>query len=243
MSTFNIFIDSKSRDLGTNTAPFYKFTNPEMRKAKTGFSVGLQEAILPNIGYNVNGFTNTIIMSENGANISFTMDEGNYDVFDFIQELETLLNANSLAGATYDVDFYAVTSKITITCVGATFAIIGNEGFLNVIGFTSSSSEVDVKTGDYPINLSGPAFVDVVCSLRTDNVNSAGNPQLFARIPLDVPYFNVKFYQNAVFDDIHVRDFTLQDVQVSLHTQYGTFYEIPDNFMWTLTFKVHFVNT
>ena len=206
--------------------------------------MSLQKVEFP---HNVYPFTddNTIIYFTDPESADLpvfaTFTNGIYTGAELAAELQTQMNAVS-AGSPFTVTFSDQTAKFTFAVAGGTGVVSFYSGLANAneeLGIGESMfSPASAHTSTYPVNLSGPQYVDLMTNFSTHNYSVSSAPNIFARIPLLETFGNIIFYEPHTDDPLFVSETQLNTVTVRLMNDKGVFYKLPENAHFSMTLKI-----
>lgn len=210
-----------------------------------GFSMTLVSAELPNGVYPLNSFYNTIAVSEAGgaaATITATITASNYTGATLAAHLKTILDAASVAqgnSETYTVSYDSATKKLTFSATGNfAFVAVANSAY-EALGITTlGGSTASPVVADYPINISGSAYVDLASNFHVQNWNSTSTSNIIARIPLSGAFgdvINVSFPESL---PLVVSGPSISDLHLRLLDDQGNPWRLPPNFHLSLVFRI-----
>lgn len=128
---------------------------------------------VPSTQYNVKSTNNTVYFND-GSDHNFALTPGNYDVYDFIAELQTQFNTVS---TDYLVTYSNVSMKITIANPTLNFSLLFGTNTTNsmsgLLGFDNvDSASVLAHTGNNCINLSLPLYLCCFIDEFDNSVNA-----------------------------------------------------------------------
>lgn len=195
------------------------FVNGDIRTLGPGsYKFTVKEVIFENLIPNISKYNNVFQVRYNGALNTTVFNPGNYNINSFMDALDSFLLAiDSNLTANYDV----TTGLLSINIPNGSTLIFPREPplnpfieensylypggpldrFLDLIGFEPQTfcnrafvGPVTIK-GVSPVNLYGTTFIDVNVNANLGGVHMTNsNLQHLIRIPIDVPYGQVKAY-------------------------------------------------
>ena len=241
MSSLLLF---NTRDSETDT-PYDTFWPIHVSRLNnlTRFKITLQNIEFPNVVYPINRFNNNLYFSEDDAgSFTATLTPNGYTGTQLAAELKTQLEA---AGAgTYTVTYDTQSKKMTIAVAGAVAAFQFLTGVNNAYGELgyelTSASDADAAsyTSDYPINISGSAYVDVVTNFSTHNHSVSTTSNVFARVPLADSFGSVVLYEPHTDDSLFVNATEIGFFNMHLRDDKGNVWELPKNAHVSLALKI-----
>jgi hypothetical protein len=201
--------------------------------------VTITNITFPNLSYPVNEFNNTIVFQEDSVNtdIVATLTEGVYSASEFATELKTRLDA---AGSnTYTIAYNASTYKYTVTTSGTNLRFMPETTANDLIGLdlVSTPSFAASVTSNYPIRLDGSQYVDIVCSIPSNNTASNNRP-VFKRIPLTSSFGSVQFASFEIEDSQPFRSGDLSSIDIRLQDDAGNPFVLPSNAIVQYTMRL-----
>jgi len=232
MSNFFINIDSRNRSYGSN-ALFTVTLNDFDLSPGTHVAVSLSEFSMYNLQYPVNSTNNSIIFKEANDDVTeytATLDEGNYTGAEIATEIALQLNTSTGNAYTYSVAYDSKTGKLTITLtLPEVFKLVSaNE----IYGYSAGTGFASVTTGNYPLNMSGVEYIDVLIpTLSNSNVTTNDNIYgLIKRIPLEVAWGSLLSYKSMESDDsIEVDAGYLNNLRIDVRNPDASIYDLPEN--------------
>jgi len=203
--------------------------------------ISVDQVILFNLQYPINQYNKTITFQENsdtGVSYTATLTEGSYTGSEIATEIASQLTANTGNAITYTGSYDNNTGKLTISASALNFKLTSiNE----IFGYEVMTSFASSKVGDYPVNLSGPDYVDLLCpSLVNDNMisRSLTTTGIMKRIPLTVGFGGLVNYQSSQPDDSIIVDRSyLETIRMKLQNPDGSSYLLPSNSHVSITLR------
>ena len=123
-----IFISSSHRSHGTPTN--FRIDLKEDQETGPECHASVRNVCLPNIFFSIMaGVNNKLYVYEQHSpqtgsqNITIEVPEGHYTNTQLANKLKLLLDAATLSGRTWSVDYNAITQRMTFLCNGGTFQI------------------------------------------------------------------------------------------------------------------------
>jgi hypothetical protein len=196
----------------------------------TNFSLSLQSAELANTVYPINRFYNKIYFKENaGATLTASLDFNNYTGTEFASEVQTKLN--SVGTLSYTVAYDNQSKKLSIsTTIGNTFQLVeGTNDVYREMGYAVPTADSISLISDYPVRLDGSAWVDILSSVGHMNYSSNGRDNVLSRVPLNVPFGNVIFYENESDDFLRTLSSDISTLELRMVDDRNNPFELPNN--------------
>lgn len=166
----------------------------------------------------------------------------NYDGTTLATELATNLSFNSPNGYTYVVAFDAETKKLTIQeGAGDPFRIVdGPYSAHREIGMDLSVTafQTTAFTLSDPIDVSGSKYVDLLSNVTSSNISSSTNSNILYRIPLNVPFGSILFFQNSSDLFLNMNTENIDAFSISLRDDRGLPVTLPSNVSISYVFKL-----
>lgn len=235
MSTFLIL---NTKDSYTNEPSNASFNLSNFQETNFYNKISLVNVTFPNLQYPVNSNNNVIVFEEDGVGTDFTatLTEGTYTATELITEIQTQMDA---AGAnTYTVTYNSNTYKYTWTTSGTSLRFTSDSTADKVLGLdTSVGSFAASVTSSYPIRLDGTQYVDVICSIPSNNITSDNKP-VYKRIPVVVSFGEINFIESQFDDFLNLRANNLISLDIRLIDDTGSAYSLPVNSEVQYTFKL-----
>lgn len=208
------------------------------------YSISFQSFSAPNSAYPFNSVrgNQSVSVSENGGGaFTITIAENFYTGIQLASFLQTELTANSTNVLTYTVTYDTQSNKMTISVPGPDtiqLVAVSNDAY-SELGFTNiPSSTASSLTSDYPIDISGTQFVDIIASLSTNNYASNGRTNIFSRVPMTVAFGGILFYENQTDDSLKITDDSLDFLEIQVRDDRGKFWTLPVNANIQYVFKM-----
>ncbi len=208
-----------------------------------GYKLNLESVEVPNGVYPVNEYYNKVsVLEGGGATLTVTLTSSNYTGSTIVSHLATLLTTESAATgstATYTGSYDSSTKKITISS-SSTFAFraVANDAY-ELLGIETLTASVGAsKTGDYPVNLSGSAFVDLVTNFSSNNWTSGYSSNVLGRIPLTGSFGDVLQVQFPAKDPIQISGSGFSEFKCLMRDDHGNPWKLPGNMHLTMVLRI-----
>lgn len=190
----------------------------------------LKSCIIPNLEYGVRPDNNTLIIRENGddlTDITITIEPSNYDSTSLVDFLNAEINL--LASNSYQVLYEELNKKLTIALLSGTSFKIVDSPALNILGWTQTNF-VPSYIGVNPVRLDLPdQFLIQFQGLNSLNHHSSGAHDIIASVPVTVSYGNILFYQDHSDEYIPFKKTQLQNISLRILDQNSRQVILPSN--------------
>lgn len=206
------------------------------------YKVRVVSVEFPNAVYPVNDYNRSFAFIENGSSTVLVgaIPRGVYTGASLASAFQIQMNVRSSAdgyGRTYTVVYDSVLRVLTIS-VGAThtfsFADIPFNAY-DIFGLdVREFSFVDVKIGDYPVNVAGTQYIDVLTNLQIPSHSSCGSTNVLTRVPVIAPFGEVVYHQPAYSETFEVFDQHVYEIYIQLKDDKNNFYQLPDNMYFSM---------
>lgn len=217
-----------TKDSYTNEPSNASFNITNFKEANNYSKISLTSVILPNTVYPINSFNNVIVFEEDGNATDFTatLTPGGYTATELATVIKDSMDA---AGAnTYTVTYDTNTYKYSIGSTG-TFRFTSDSTAGDVLGVdTEVSSFASSLTSLNPVRLDGSQYVDIICSIPSNNITSDNIP-VYKRIPLTVPFGEVLYYKSEFDDWLSLRATNLISLDIRLIDDKANPFLLPSN--------------
>lgn len=235
-----LFLNTRDGEVDENYNNFWSIDLPRLNMLRD-FRISLQNIEFANTVYPINRHNNKLYFSEDGnPTVTATLSVNSYTYTTMAVELKAQLEA---AGAgTYTVTYNTSSKKFTIAVSGGATNfqwVTGVDNAYEELGFDESLFTNSISlTSNYPINLSGSRYVDVVTNFSGFNHSVSTTANVLVRVPIDVNFGSVVFYEPNTDDNLFVSADQLDDIYVQLRDEKGNFWELPKNSHLSITFKI-----
>ena len=184
-----------------------------------------------------------LIVNENNNVLNYTIDsssylitipEGNYDVYDLINQMKTQFSNN---GHTFSITFNINNGLLTFSHLTLPFSFLANSTLKEIIGFSSAISSVsNIMTLPYPLNLLGTLKLKIISkNLITDNYDS-GIADLLEVIPVNTGPFNLITFDN--YNHINLLKTTkIDNIDFQILDSFNRFIDF-NNQNWSITLSL-----
>jgi PHD/YefM family antitoxin component YafN of YafNO toxin-antitoxin module len=181
--------------------------------------ISLVSAEIPNTFYNINDNNNKLYITENLVPKTIIIPIGNYNIYQLVNELQTLLGPN------YTVTYNQITNKLNILLivVMSTVFLFSISSIRDVIGFKSSTLTIinnQSITSDYVCNLNytNVLYLQTDITELTSVYSQTKEPINFLnKIPINSPQnFMIFFYPTQKSHEIYVQSGNIQKITLTI---------------------------
>ena len=241
-----IFLSSRANRNTESYDAVYSLNVPRLNHMQA-YGLSLQNIEFPNVVYPINEYNNQFSFSESGgATITTTLTSNSYTGTQFVAALAAQMTAVSVAVRTYTGSYDSQTKKATITVGAGTFRFMPNAStalsLYESLGMDESllttRTTAASQTSEYPINVSGSSYVDVVTNLSTLNYSLDTTANVLVRIPLINAFGSMVFYEPSTDDRLAVDGQNLTELEVRLRDDHGNPWKLPSTAHLSITLKV-----
>lgn len=240
--TSHIYLNTRTGNGDKNYATSWYVNDPRLQNINK-FKITLRSVEFPHSVYPINAYNQNFHVTEDGVNTltasPLQLPSSLYTGSSIASTMQTLLNDASTD--MYTVTYDTSTKKLTITNTTGTFAFVEtNNNCYEELGFGENAFDTLVSSvvSAYPINISGTQYIDLLSNLASLSYSNASTGHVLARIPIDVAFGSVVFYQNALQEDLEITNSHIDEIFVSLVDDKGNYYELPDNAHMSLVFSL-----
>jgi hypothetical protein len=177
----------------------------------------------------------------NNPNITYTatLTPQNYNAQEFVDEIVSQMTSSSGNGYTYTGSFNDQSKKITINSTGNfRFDETYYEAGFNVIQLFFDTT----YTGNNTVRIDGSMYIDVLSNLGTYTYSSDGRSGILFRIPLNVPYGSILYYENKNEDWFQVSANDMSYFEFRLRDCENKPWTLPSNCDVSITMKLRLIN-
>jgi hypothetical protein len=234
-----VLLNTRDSETSVNYNTFWQIQRPQLNTLK-GFKLSLQNIEFANTVYPINANNNIVTFDEGGGSLTATLTANSYTGSELASHLKTQMDAAVGAGDTYTVTYDSQSKKLTIASTGTYFFVSGvaNHAFDELGITTLDDAAAASRTSDVPINVSGSQYVDIVTDLSNLNYSSSTTAHVLARVPLNVAFGQVVFYEpnndGSLFSTVDHLDY----VSMALRDDKGNLWELPSNSYVSLVLKL-----
>jgi len=200
--------------------------------------IALIEINVPNIVYPINSNNNTLVFEEDGAATDFTatITPGAYSASELATEIKSVMDA---AGAnTYTITYNSITFKYTVATSGTSLRFTSDTTAGKVIGVeVSNNSFASSITSDYPVRLDTSQYIDIQCSIPSNNITSDSRP-IYKRVPLRVAFGELLYASWEPDDYLPLRVGSIVSLDLRLTDDAGNAWVLPRNASVQYTFRL-----
>jgi hypothetical protein len=247
MSTL-LFLSSRDSSSDSTYNPYWSIQIPRLNTIEA-FVISLQNIEFPNTVYAINEYYDTFYILETSTFLlGIVLEHKNYTGSELAIELAAKLTAASAAsgaGWTYTAAYDAQTKKFTFSSANPAelwaWVESGSTMFGELGVHTFDGANTQVKTSDYPINIAGSQYVDIVSNFSTHNWSASTTANVLARVPLPVAFGQVVYYESSTEDRIFTSATEITEVSLQLRDDRGNPWKLPPTQHLSLTLKVDLI--
>ena len=242
-----LFLSTRDQQANDVNNAYWNINMPRLETLRS-FKLSLQNIEFPNTVYPINATNQSITVEEVTGLLSFPViiPSQNYSAPELKTTLISILNTASASFGntlTYTVTYDTQTKKFTIGSSGSGFRFVAiNLDAYQELGFDegglSFSTAGTTHTGDWPVHLAGTNFIDVVTNFSTFNHSVGTTSSVMVRVPINVPFGNLVFYEPSTDDDMFITSSQLNEVYMQLRDDKGYLWPLPNNAHVSLTLKI-----
>lgn len=200
------------------------------------YSISFESIIFPNTYYPINQTNNQVYFQENsitGVTYNCALTIQSYNGAEMAVELQTQLNATAGIANTYVVTYDTQKKKLQVSAgvlPNSIKFVSGTNNANALLGFDTTLQNFDnFNEAENPIDITGPLFVDVVSNISASNFSTSNRSNILARIPIQVPFGSIVYYQDTTDDKIKTNYNGLTNLEFRLLTDKGDQYILPSN--------------
>jgi hypothetical protein len=220
-----LFLNTRDSDGGNNYETFWHFARPDLNMPRA-FTLSLKNVEFPNTVYPINEFNQNVYFNEGAATLTATLTPNDYTGAQFATEIKTRMDA--AGGQVYTVTYDAQSKKLTLSAPGNFQLESGANDALEEMGFETLVSSTSM-TSDYPINISGSAFMDVVVDIANRNFSTSTSSHVLCRVPLNVSFGQLVFYEPPSHAKMFISKERFDQLYISLRDDRGKQFKLPNN--------------
>lgn len=238
MTSKFLFLNTKYSD-NPNTPNDTSWNIPTKFSESSLHKIQLHSMTLPNLVYTTKLQTITFQENNTATDLTFTFPAGTYQPSELTTALKTGLDG---AGAnSYTVAYDSVTDKITITCTGTNFKLVGSSDtstLYNVLEQCQfqTGSFVTTLTSLYPIKIDGTSTVEVMCSKINSNYSSDNSKSNTLFVCPVGNYAETTTYQTSTDSPLELTS-NIGSIDLRLLDEEGNDFELPPNAIVTYILK------
>lgn len=216
----------------------WQIKRPRISTARE-YRLALTHVEVPNAVYPINEYNNQVYYVDVGVGttVNVALTVGSYTYNEFI----TMWNATVGAAGPTITAYDDKTHYFEFTSANANefYFEQGDNDVIEVIGVKpDTSSTTLVLSSEYPINLSGSQYFDILSDFSTHNYTTTQDVNILARIPLIVGFGNVLYWQASTDETLYVTSDTLDQVHVYLRDDHGNPWKLPKTAHMSLVLKI-----
>jgi hypothetical protein len=254
-----LFLSTRNSQVTETYDALYSVYLPRLNILK-GYYMALQNIEFPNTVYPINSKNNVLLwddyddsLAATVSNLQITVPENNYTGPQLATKLQELMRAVSTIDYIVSYDDQAKKMVFQGDVNDTLLWVSVSNSMYEELGFSetgaSFSTAQDITPGadltaannfssDHPINISGTAYVDVVTNLSTLNHSLGTTANVLVRVPMNVAFGNVVFYEPATDDALFIPAQRLDEFFVQLRDDKGNSWELPPLSHVSMTMKI-----
>jgi hypothetical protein len=191
-------------------------------------TLSVQNAQIPISFYNISNLYNYLDIRENDVTFSIQIQSGNYNIYQFINALTSLLNNNSPNLLTYTLTYSTIRNKITIKHNDSDITTTllfqsGSNAYRDIGPLLGCVDDFNVYNYDLElpntVNMMPTNSLYIRTSLSSKNAIATrvnGYTDILSKIPINSPPNTVLFYQNITFYKINTNISQLSYINIRL---------------------------
>lgn len=240
MASSYIFLNTDD-SLNPNTPYDSSFNLNSKINDLSSTKMALSTVQFSNTVYPINSFYNTFVCQENNAlgTMTLTLAPNNYTGTQIASYLQTVMNAGTTQATVYTVSYNSQSKFLTFSGTN-NFKILATSTCLRELGISSRgmSSPQITFICDYPVELSGSRYIDVISNLSSKSVSSNNYTNILVRIPLAVSFGEVVIYQSSAESSFTVFNQDLCAIDLRLIDDRNNQFILPANSPISYTFRM-----
>lgn len=207
------------------------------------YEVGLVRCTIPNLVYPINSNNNKIYLQENGgATLTFTVPSKNYTGTQLATQLQSTFNAAPGTLGTYTVTFDTQRQVLVIAVGGgANIQLVsGTNNLYREMGFYTIPSAFNATlTSDYPIQIGGSNYIQVIANFATSaSVASSLIQGVASVIPLTQGFGEIVFFDPQTPNRYVTTEGYLSSIQVYFKDESNNYWIPPPTVYFEMTFQI-----
>ncbi len=234
-------------DLVTPWQTFFTINYNNFSQLASSWSLSLLGVNFTNGVYNINRYNNVVsVVESGGSTFSFAVTPGNYSDTELGNVLKIALDAGGVH--TYTVGGVDPnTGKYTISATGSYRFVAVTNSMYDILGYDIAaqfSAAATTFTGSNPASLGGSQYVDLRMSIGNPlNFVTGGSSSTIALIPITVGFGETNTWTPPEgYPPWTVNGDQLGDIQMSLFSDIGTFWELPPTYHMEIVFAIRPLN-
>jgi hypothetical protein len=207
--------------------------------------ISVKNAIIPYSWFNINDSNNCFVFYLNDVDNSFTMDIGNYNVFQMVSHINSLIFSTGII-----CKYNSLTNKLIFSHPNKPFIFQNISTALGIFGFYSGinkSCDDNFKiVSDNCINMQSVQVIHIQTNFLTMNINTNDifQQNTLCTIPINqIPFSNI-IYENDTNFRTNLYTNELTEMTIKLVDQNGDFLDF-NGLDWSITLELEitdFVN-
>lgn len=237
-----VFISSSDYKSFINNEYVFKTNNNTSVSNQYDMRIAIKSSEIPVSFYNINANNNRLKYSVNDIGFDIIFDIGNYNVRQFLEHLNTKLQAqaHSAIQLSWDSKFNKIgmngTQEIKLFKTGSTC--------FTLLGFTEKdhTSVGNVLTSDSLVDIRAITRIYVHCNLASEHTKDTGignKHDILAVIPVTAGSFGTIIYQPMNPLKIKLSNNHFQSFKITFKDENGKFIDF-NNMKWNMTIEISF---
>lgn len=203
--------------------------------------ISVKNAIIPYSWYNVNKTNNLFGFTMNSLNYLYILDNGNYNINQFVKYLNQLIVASGLSCI-----YNSITNRLQFSHAVYNFTFVfSNFSCLPFLGFTaiSHSSADRLLTSKNCLNLQSVQCIHIQTGFITNNINSSSKytQNTLCTIPVSALPFSTIVYETVSNFSTNLYSNLLNEIHIKLADQDGNIIDL-NGLDWSITLQVEIVD-
>ena len=214
-----IFINSADRKYGSSSD--FEVSIKDLDATNNSKNISIGELVIPfSFFATVNENNNTFLINSLPVTLAF----GNYTSADFITEITSKLQAAT--SDTFTCQVIRSTNQLKIAATSSTdYTITSNQKNYRYLGMNKSSTKAfsgNTFTSDFPIDLSGTKYIEIVTNIPIASTNSRDNNRnILTRVYVNCNPFEFIHYTSSSFQFMKLLTKTLDSISIRLNDDFG----------------------
>ena len=243
MSTL-LFLSSREQEGTLSYDAHWNIDDARLNGSNKPMVVSLDHFEVPNAVYPINATNNKVQFTTTDGTYTATLTSQSYTGNQLATELKTQMDAAGSGGGTpitFTVSYSSQTGKLTFAPSAGTvvFVTVTNDAYDSLgIDRTNFQAAASSISSDFPINVAGTQYIDLVTNLSTLNHSSSSYASVLARVPMNVAWGEILYFMPASAQRIVTNAASLRDLRIQLRDDRGALWALPDNAFMSLTLRL-----